>query len=73
MPKNNYKIQKGRCELLKSGPLLSVRWEDKREMCLFITLHKGDMLDSNKLNYKTNEIIKKPECVQDYVITKEFY
>ena len=50
MLKNSSKLQKGNMNYWKYSPLLSVRWEHKREVFLIKTLHKGHMLKKDE-NY----------------------
>ena len=62
------KLKKGDIDNLQSGPLLSIRWEDKREVSLLSTFHTGELINTSKMNHLTNENIKKPDAVVDYNI-----
>ena len=68
MPKSAEKLKKGDIDNLQSGPLLSIRWEDKREVSLLSTFHTGELINTSKMNHLTNENIKKPDAVVDYNI-----
>lgn len=57
---------RGSCEKFRCDDILVVKWTDKREVCMLTTKHKGDMKDSNKVDYVTHQKIKKPDCVLAY-------
>ena len=59
-------MKKGDNICKKSGNLLAVKWQDKREVHMLTTFHKGKMVNSNKVDYKTGEIVQKPDIVIDY-------
>ena len=59
-------IAKGTCSLKKSNNLLAVKWNDKRDVHMITTEHAGAMINSGKNDYRTNEPLKKPDCVIDY-------
>lgn len=65
-PKCGGRERRGTCQRLKSDPSLFVRWTDKREVRMLTTVHRGNMEDSGKVDYKTNEPVMKPDCVIDY-------
>ena len=50
----------------QSGKVLAIEWHDKRPVHLLTTVHKGDMVDSGKLHYRTKKSILKPDVVVDY-------
>ena len=52
---------RGTCKLKQSGKLLAVTWNDKIDICMVTTKHKGQMINSGKVN-----TIMKPDCVVDY-------
>ncbi len=53
-------------QCLVSGPLLSAKYKDKRDVHLLSTVHEGKMIASNKINFRTNLAIEKPDIVMDY-------
>ena len=58
--------QKNMCLLKKSENMLALKWHNKREVHMITTIHKGQMIDSGKVNRETNEPVMKPNCVLDY-------
>ncbi|KAK4318076.1 hypothetical protein Pmani_010902 [Petrolisthes manimaculis] len=52
----------------KSGPLLAMKWHDKRPVHMLTTVHKGEMLDSGRVDRDTGNPILKPDVVFDYNI-----
>ncbi len=69
--KNMPKFQptkKGECHPFEFGPLLAIKWTDKRDVHMITTIHTGAMKDSGKYNHRTNEIKYKPDAVIDYNI-----
>ena len=45
---------------------MALKWQDRREVIMLSTLHKPRMVQTKKSDWKTQQIIKKPECVVDY-------
>ena len=62
------KPEQGTVQLQKTDLMLAIRWHDKKEVNLLTTIHKGKLIDSGKLNWRTNEKIFKPDTVCDYNI-----
>jgi hypothetical protein len=45
---------------------MALKWQDRREVIMLSTLHKPRMVQTKKSDWKTQQVIKKPECVVDY-------
>lgn len=54
--------------LKKSGQTLVIKWHDKREIHIITSVHNGELIETPKINRKTNQLIKKPKAVLDYNI-----
>ena len=48
------------------GKILSLNWQDRKPVKMITTVNCGDMLDSGKVNFSTQEKIMKPDVVLDY-------
>ena len=68
MPKFVTTKTKGDVQLKKNDTMVAMQWHDKRDVTMISTLHKGNMVDSGKKDYKTNEPIMKPDMVLDYTL-----
>ena len=51
----------------KCDSMLAIAWEDRRTMKMLTTVNEGKMVDSEKVNHRTKEVIQKPDAVIDYV------
>ena len=58
--------KKGEMVFRRNGPLLALKWFDKRSVYMLTTIHDGVLINTGKVNYQ-NEQIWKPEAVHDYV------
>ena len=58
-------VPRGTCKLKQSGKLLAVTWNDKKDVCMVTTEHKGQIINSGKVNHSTKEPFMKPDCVVD--------
>lgn len=56
----------GETTSMASDNILAVRWKDRREVYMLTTFHKDQMIQLNKKNRKTEDFVKKPECVVLY-------
>jgi hypothetical protein len=65
MPKFS-KLKRGQIESKHRGPLLALKWCDKRDVHMLTTLHDDLMTQTSKINHKTGEPVIKPQCVLDY-------
>ena len=59
-------VPRGTCKLKQNGKLLAVKWNEKRDVCMMTTEHKGQMINSGKVNHSTKKPAMKPDCVVDY-------
>ena len=66
MAKFPNKGPQGTMQKKKAGKLLAISYTDKRQVLLLSTVHKGDMIDTNKKNRLTGEVIRKPDAICDY-------
>lgn len=60
------KLKKGEMKAQHRGPLLALKWCDKREVHMLTTLHDDSMDMTGKVDWKTRQPIMKPKCVLDY-------
>jgi hypothetical protein len=66
MPVLRRKLTRGRTESLASQEMLAVKWRDHREVTVLTTVHRNVMVTLNKKDRKTQEYVRKPQCVIDY-------
>jgi len=50
----------------KSGKVLALLWNDRRPVHLLSTIHKGEVVETGKVHYRTDKPIMKPDVVIDY-------
>lgn len=60
------KLKKGEMETQCKGPLLAIKWHDRREVHILTTLHTEEKEATGKTNRMTGEPILKPKAVIDY-------
>lgn len=66
MPVLKNKLKSGEIEAYNSKNLLSLKWQDKREVTLLSTFHTSEIVTTDKKDPKTKEYRRKPKCVIDY-------
>lgn len=66
MPIRQEKLEKDEISFRSSENLLCIKWQDRREVWMLTTLHYADIVNTQKIHYRTKSPIKKPTCVQDY-------
>ncbi|KAL2098758.1 hypothetical protein ACEWY4_005238 [Coilia grayii] len=66
MPEFRKKMKKDEVEMKCAGPLLAVKWHDKRDVHVLSTISSASMADSGKVDFNTGEHKMKPSCVLDY-------
>ena len=49
-----------------AGKILAMKWTDKKPVHLLSTVHKGEVVATTKVHYKTKKTIFKPDIVVDY-------
>ncbi|XP_065892156.1 piggyBac transposable element-derived protein 4-like [Dysidea avara] len=59
-------LRKGQIEAYRNDALLAMKWKAKRDVRMLTTVHKPDIIDTEKTHHATGEIIRKPACVVDY-------
>jgi len=67
MPKFTKKLKKGEIDCFHSDELLALTWHDKRDVRMLSTVHTPVIVETNKVDHKTKEKIRKPQCVVDYI------
>jgi hypothetical protein len=60
------KLTRGQTESLASHEMLAVKWRDCREVTVLTAMHRDVMVTLNKKDRKTQEYVRKPQCVIDY-------
>lgn len=65
MPKFK-KIKKGEIIQKVSKGIFCIKWCDKRDVLMLSTIHKGNLIATNKKDRTTGNPLKKPDAVVDY-------
>lgn len=60
------KLQKGETAFRRNGPLLALKWRDKRCVYMISTIHSAYMVSTGRVDYRNN-IISKPEPIFFYI------
>lgn len=60
------KLKKGEIKSQHSGPLMVIKWHDRREVHMLTTLHDDSKAPTGKTDRTTGQQIEKPVCVLDY-------
>ena len=60
-----FKMNRGDVMFRRKGPVLALRWQDKRQVTLLSTIHEADEIVTNKKDKEGNYRIK-PRAVVDY-------
>jgi len=58
--------ERGDTVFRRRGPLLSLRWYDKRDVYILSTIHEACYRKTGKVHYKTKQPIYKPEPIIEY-------
>lgn len=66
MPVFQEKLTRGKCETACTDNMLAVKWCDKKYVYLLTTVNTATMKSTGKVNHRTGEEVKKPECVLEY-------
>ena len=59
-------LRKGQIEAYRNDALLAMKWKAKQDVRMLTTVHKPDIVDTDKTHHATGETIRKPACVVDY-------
>ena len=59
------KLQKGDGHFQRNGPVLAIRWCDKRAVFMLSTIHDTKMIKRNNPDFEGRQVVK-PKCVVDY-------
>ena len=59
-------LRRGEYIRRKCQPVMTMKWHDKRDVTLLTTFHKGDMVDTGKVDRVTGERATKPDITLDY-------
>lgn len=59
-------LKRGEMTFQCSGPILVMKWCDKREIHMITTMHDYQMASTNKKDRQTGKTIMKPLCIIDY-------
>jgi hypothetical protein len=46
--------------------IMALRWQDKKEQFMLMTVHDGSIKDLGKVDHKTKTPIVKPLCILEY-------
>lgn len=66
MPDLKTKLKVGEVQSANTKRMMALKWLDRREVFMLSSLHDSSLLNTNKSNRKSGEIIKKPKCVVNY-------
>lgn len=67
-PKFNTGVPQGTVQRQQADGMLALAWQDKRQVKMLSTVHRGDMVNTAKKDRRTGETVKKPDAVVDYNI-----
>ena len=59
------KLKKGDGYFWRNGPVLAIRWYDKRAVFMLSTIHDAKMVERNNPDFEGSQVVK-PKCVVDY-------
>jgi len=59
-------MKKGDVLCCTSGIYSAIKWQDKKDVAVLSTIHRGRICDTGKIDRKTKEVVKKPEAVIEY-------
>ena len=68
MPKSVTKAklkQKGQCVFRRNGPLLCIKWKEKKDVVMLSTVHEAIFVETGRID-REGKKIEKPECVYYY-------
>lgn len=68
-PKLFTKKKKGACVKQKCSNILAVKWIDRSSVTVLASVHKREMLDSNKKD-RSGEVLMKPDAILDYNVMR---
>ena len=66
MPKFVKKLKRGQVECYRKKMLLAIKWSDKQDVSMLTTVHTAALIDTNKTNHATGEVVRKPECIVSF-------
>lgn len=66
MPTLSSKLSRGEVEVGHNDTWMVIKWMDKKEVYVLSSIHTLEFRATGKKNYKTNEDIIKPSCIDDY-------
>jgi len=56
-------MKKGDVLCYTSGIYSAIKWQDKKDVAVLSTIHRGRICDTGKIDRKTKGVVKKPEAV----------
>ena len=62
----NIKLKRGEQVIYSKDFLQCMKWKDKRDIYMSTTTHNCSMVDTGRVDRKTGNTIKKPECIVRY-------
>jgi len=65
MPRMNEKLQKREACFRSSVKMLAVKWHDKKDVFMILTMHTQEFVNVPR-RYRKQKIVQKPTCVHDY-------
>lgn len=66
LPKFTTKLNVGERETYNSGPIMALKWKDKRDVHMLTTEHRDTLKVTTKITNRGRELRKKPQCVVEY-------
>ncbi|XP_068235578.1 piggyBac transposable element-derived protein 4-like [Palaemon carinicauda] len=66
MPKYDRKTKVKTVQRETTNKILAVKWIDRKPVTLLSTIHKGDIVNTGKVHYRTKKKNCKPDVVVDY-------
>ena len=59
--------ERGQMVFRRNGPMLALKWFDKRSVYMLTTIHDAVLIKTGKVNHLDGEDIWKPKAVQEYI------
>uniref|UniRef100_L7M1S0 Putative tick transposon n=1 Tax=Rhipicephalus pulchellus TaxID=72859 RepID=L7M1S0_RHIPC len=66
LPEFAKKLQQGEVESYHSNTMLALKWRDRQDVHMLSTMHGMELAEAEKVDRRTGEKKKKPQCVLEY-------
>ncbi|XP_012277177.1 piggyBac transposable element-derived protein 4 [Orussus abietinus] len=63
---NDLRLRIGEFDFRRKGEVLVLKWKDKQDVRMISTIHNADVVETGKINQKTGQQVRKPECIMKY-------